>query len=135
MSQLPGPPVVVRLVALVGGVFASASALVIHKASALPLSLALELAKWIGPEVVMPWVIAIGLVVLGWVPVFVPRSGWLIAFAVAALGVLALLYAGFGGALLGSFGAFAAAWLFVVSANMTRRARRAAKREAKTAAA
>lgn len=135
MNHLPGPPIAARLGAVLGGISASAGAFVIYTTAALPLSWVLELTRWLGPEMAMPWVIAVGLATLGWIPALAPRSGWLVGIAMVALGVLALLFADFGGYLLGTLAAFVAAALFFASAKKARRARKAAKQRAKIAPA
>jgi hypothetical protein len=123
----PGTSIAARATAVIGGAFATLSAVVIHQTSALPFSLALDLAPILGAETIVPWAVAIGLVILGWIPAFLPRTGWLIGMAVFVLGGLALMFAKLGGYGLGTASAFIAAALFFAAANKARRARKAAK--------
>lgn len=130
-----GSSVAARVVAVIGGAFATLSAVTIHQTSALPFSIALDLAGLVGAEAIMPWAIAIGLVVLGWMPAFVPRAGWLIGVLVFVLGGVALVFARFGGYALGTLSAFLAAVLFFAAAKKARRARKAAKAQTSVPAA
>jgi hypothetical protein len=70
----PGTSIAARATAVIGGAFATLAAVVIHQTAALPLGVALDLAPILGAETIIPWVVAIGLVILGWIPAFFPRT-------------------------------------------------------------